>query len=160
MSGDAEHITAGRKDGEGALLAMKNAFSQIGKDSVGDLWAVNAHATSTPLGDLAEVTALEKLLQNHSSFKPFLTSNKGSIGHLLGAAGSVETIFAILGLTEATLPKNANLKHLKDCATDKLNILQETFISDKDTSKRKLVLKNSFGFGGTNVSLLFSNLVK
>ncbi len=164
MSGDAYHVTAGHEDGQGARRAMADAIRQAedGDEAVlRDLWCVNAHATSTPKGDLAEMRALQWLLSNSTS-RPHVVSNKGSIGHLLGAAGSVESAFALLSLRDGIVPKNLNVQ---DGSLDSSLPLGECIVRENnlavqlDPRKRHYVLKNSFGFGGTNVSLLFSNFV-
>ena len=155
MSGDASHITAGREDGEGALHAMKAAFKSVGDEAMDDLWYINAHATSTPKGDLAEIKAISALLKA-SKARPWVGSNKGNVGHLLGAAGSVESCFALKSLSECVVPANLNIDKLDDGVKDsKLEITRETVQDANESGRRRLVLKNSFGFGGTNVSLLF-----
>ena len=184
LSGDAYHITSGRDDGEGALLAMRGAFeglintnrdesiAQI-DETRDELWCVNAHSTSTPKGDAAEMNAVNRFISNLKS-NPFnniqtdpngvhVTSHKGNFGHLMGAAGSVESIFAALSLTRKILPHTINL----DQADSNMEIKGNTKIvrnnidaSNEETKeRRKLILKNSFGFGGTNVSLLFGEFL-
>jgi len=155
LSGDAHHVTAGREDGEGALAAMLDALRQ-GDLSPGDLWCINAHATSTPRGDKAEMTAISKLLVN-SDTKPAVVSNKGNIGHLLGAAGSAEAAFTMLALHHNTLPANVNVDHLDADLPCAELVLLETL---RDERSCRHVLKNSFGFGGTNVSLVLSQYQK
>ncbi len=163
LSGDAHHLTAGREDGDGALRAMLDALRPVGgRSALADLWCINAHATSTPKGDAAETLAISRLLQDTADSNPFIVSNKGAIGHLLGAAGSVESAFALLSINEEFIPLNLNLDNVGEdiqCAS----MLCRDNVCDKgksDTIKsRRLVLKNSFGFGGTNVSLLFSNFM-
>jgi 3-oxoacyl-[acyl-carrier-protein] synthase II len=157
-SGDASHITAGRDDGGGALMAMKDAIRQYDLD---DLWMVNAHATSTPKGDNAEVAAVRRLLKSRSGLRPpFMVSHKGQLGHMLGAAGSTESALALLSLRHGLIPANANLETLDDDLDDcEVRLVRENVFAVDDgewNSRRRLVLKNSFGFGGTNVSLLFS----
>ena len=158
--GDATHVTAGREDGEGVLSAMRGAFDHIGLDKFSNLWCINAHATSTPLGDKAEITAVSKLLQNCPDVKPYITSNKGNFGHLLGAAGSVESVLSILSLKNGIVPKTLNLQNLTDCDNNQMIFVSDENVqSDISDGKRRLLLKNSLGFGGTNVSLIFSNYV-
>ncbi len=153
-SGDASHITAGREDGSGALMAMRDAARN---HDLTDLWLVNAHATSTPKGDEAEVKAVKQLIEESgAASRPFMVSHKGQLGHLLGAAGSVESALAILSLKHGMIPANKNLdtadEGMEDCG---LHLVRE-MVSDREKSGgKRLVLKNSFGFGGTNVSLLF-----
>ena len=132
-----------------------------------ELWCINAHATSTPKGDAAEMTAVNKFLsdlESNTSDKitfpkegVHVTSHKGNFGHLMGAAGSVESAFAVLSLSKRILPPTINLENAGDLEVNGKTRIVRDVIDDshcKSTSK-KLILKNSFGFGGTNVSLLF-----
>ena len=125
-----------------------------------DLWLVNAHATSTPKGDNAEVNAVTRLLENSGTkTSPHMVSHKGQLGHLLGAAGSVEAGLALLSLNRGAIPGNANLENLDDgLDSSGVNLVRDnvTEVGDEWRGRRRLVLKNSFGFGGTNVSLLFA----
>jgi len=162
MSGDADHITAAREDGEGALLAMKRAFESLPEGSLNNLWQVNTHATSTPRGDIAEMAALHRLTSG-GGWSPYITANKGGIGHLLGAAGGVESAFTALSIKENKIPPVINLDNLDPAIPENLQISTEIggfSPPERETPKtgmpRKLSLKNSFGFGGTNVSLLFA----
>ena len=127
------------------------ALTEAGVDQV---WSVNAHATSTPLGDKAEAGAISSVLHGSNAH---VTSNKGSIGHLLGAAGAVEAVFSVLSVFEGVVPPNLNIDNL-DPYIEKLNlnIVRGDKVCDTSTMKR-ILLKNSFGFGGTNASLVFEN---
>jgi 3-oxoacyl-[acyl-carrier-protein] synthase II len=150
MSGDAYHITAPAPDGDGALRCMNSAIKRAGV-SAGDLDYINAHGTSTPLGDEIELGAVQKLVGNAAG-KISMSSTKSCIGHLLGAAGSVEAIFCLLALRDRIAPPTINLD----------NPSVETPIDLVPHVARKrdidLVLSNSFGFGGTNASLIFRRL--
>ncbi len=150
MSGDAYHMTAPPESGEGAALSMQNALSdaEINADHVD---YINAHGTSTKAGDLAECQAIKQVLGDHA-YKTMVSSTKSSIGHLLGAAGSVEAIFSILSLSEQTVPPTMNLDNPDEgCDLD--------FVPHEARQARvKHVLCNSFGFGGTNGSLVFSQV--
>ncbi len=169
LSGDAFHVTAGREDGEGAHRAMMDALRQAPHGGISsalkDLWCINAHATSTPKGDVAEMVAVEKLLGGAGRRRPFVVSNKGNIGHLLGAAGSVESGFALLSLRHGVIPRNINLDRVdQEIPCSDLLVTENMEDSEGSSSsnvptRRRLLLKNSFGFGGTNVSLLFSNFI-
>ena len=179
LSGDAHHITSGREDGEGALLAIKGAFrgimntvdsSEQFDENLYELWAVNAHATSTPKGDAAEMKAINKFIESldtHSNIKTnadevLVTSHKGNFGHLMGAAGSVESAFVALSLANKTLPPMINLEKPDDDMEikGKTKIARDTVRYTNETpQRRKLILKNSFGFGGTNVSLVFGEFL-
>jgi 3-oxoacyl-[acyl-carrier-protein] synthase II len=147
MSGDAYHITSPPEDGEGARLAMANALADasINPEQVQYL---NAHATSTPLGDRAETIAMKRAFGDHAK-RIAVSSTKSMTGHLLGAAGVVEAIFSILALRDQVAPATINYK-TPDPACD-LDYVPNTARQMKiDT-----VLSNSFGFGGTNGSLIF-----
>ena len=147
MSGDAFHITKPSEDGSGGYRAMKMALKESNLNS-DDIDYVNAHGTSTPVGDLIELSAVEKLISNK---KLFMSSNKSAIGHLLGAAGAVEAVFSIKSIEEKVLPPTLNLDN-PDTNTH-INLIPHNSIQ----SSIKNVLSNSFGFGGTNASLIFGN---
>lgn len=154
-SGDAYHMTAPREDGHGAYLAMKKALKSAGiKPSQVDY--VNAHATSTQVGDAAEAAAIKRLMLGEEgvSSEPQVTvsSTKGSIGHLLGAAGAIEALFCILAIHEAIVPATLNLAR-QNVGAD-FNFVP--LISQE--KEVKVALSNSFGFGGTNSTLVFSKL--
>jgi 3-oxoacyl-[acyl-carrier-protein] synthase II len=147
MSGDAHHITAPPEDGEGARLAMSNAIrdAQIPASEVD---YINAHATSTGLGDLAETIAIKRTLGEHAK-KVAVSSTKSMTGHLLGAAGVVEAIFSILAIRDGVLPPTINLEN-PDEGCD-LDYVPRT----ARKARVRVALSNSFGFGGTNGSLVF-----
>merc|ERR1719282_261256 len=158
-SGDADHITTAREDGAGARAAMEAAMSEAGVGAGDQVWSVNAHATSTPLGDQAEAGAIASVLHGseagaiasvlHGS-RAMVTSNKGSIGHLLGAAGAVEAVFSVLSVCQGIVPPTINIDNLDTNIENlNLNIVKGTKVCDTST-KRRILLKNSFGFGGTN----------
>src|SRR5579883_503947 len=145
MSGDAHHITAPAEDGSGAFRAMQNALkrAQIAADQVD---YINAHGTSTPLGDEIELGAVKRLFGDHA-YKLSMSSTKSSVGHLLGAAGSVEAIFCILAIRDQVAPPTRNLDNPSEgCDID---------LVPHQAKRRKIrhALSNSFGFGGTNASL-------
>jgi 3-oxoacyl-[acyl-carrier-protein] synthase II len=147
LSGDAYHITSPSEDGDGAYRCMSAALKRAGI-SGGEVDYINAHGTSTPLGDEIELKAVERLMGDAAG-KLAMSSTKSAIGHLLGAAGSVEAIFSILAMRDGIVPPTLNLD----------NPSVETVIDlVAHTSKRRkidTVLSNSFGFGGTNASLVF-----
>ncbi len=147
LSGDAYHITAPAPDGDGAYRAMSMALKRAAI-SPSEVDYVNAHGTSTPVGDEIELRAVERLLDN-SAAKTTMSSTKSSIGHLLGAAGAVEAIFSILAIRDQIAPPTLNLD----------NPSMETTIDLAPHGARKrpihAALSNSFGFGGTNASLVF-----
>jgi 3-oxoacyl-[acyl-carrier-protein] synthase II len=148
MSGDAYHVTAPAEDGNGAYRAMRNALKRAGL-SPDQIDYVNAHGTSTPLGDEIELGAVKRLFGDHA-YKLSMSSTKSAIGHLLGAAGSVEAIYSILALRDGIAPPTLNLENPSEgCDID---------LVPKHAKERKIrhALSNSFGFGGTNASLIFA----
>ncbi|KAJ3679048.1 hypothetical protein LUZ60_017059 [Juncus effusus] len=152
MSGDAYHITQPLNDGKGAILAMKRAIDQSGLDP-SEIDYINAHATSTPLGDAIEANAIKTVFSNHATSGALaLSSTKGAVGHLLGAAGSVEAIFSVLSIHHGIAPPTLNV--------EKLDPVFEGAYAPLVHPKKmpiRAALSNSFGFGGTNASLLFSS---
>ena len=148
MSGDAFHITKPSEDGNGGFRAMEMALkeSKLNSNSIG---YVNAHGTSTQLGDMIELNAVEKLFQSNS--KMFMSSNKSAMGHLLGAAGAVEAVFSFKSLQTKILPPTLNLDN-PDTKTS-INLIPHEAISENVQN----VISNSFGFGGTNASLIFGH---
>ncbi|XP_029051742.2 3-oxoacyl-[acyl-carrier-protein] synthase, mitochondrial [Osmia bicornis bicornis] len=151
LSGDAAHLTAPSEDGTGAILAMDRAVKDAGIETV-EITFINAHATSTPLGDAIELKAIESFLGQHSK-NVTVSSTKGAHGHLLGAAGNLEAIFTILAIRDGIIPPTLNLHNL-DVETN-LNFVPNVKKSWNSTSKR-VALKNAFGFGGTNACLCFA----
>ena len=150
MSGDAYHITAPPEDGEGARLAMTAAIRDA-RINPEDLHYINAHATSTELGDRAETIAIKRTLGDHARHVP-VSSTKSMTGHLLGAAGVVEAIFSILAIRDGILPPTINLENPgPECDLDYVP-------GTARQAKVRVALSNSFGFGGTNGSLVFRAL--
>nr|GEY48701.1 3-oxoacyl-[acyl-carrier-protein] synthase, mitochondrial [Tanacetum cinerariifolium] len=153
MSGDAHHITQPHAEGRGAILAMSHALKQSGL-SLDQVDYVNAHATSTPLGDMVEARAIKTLFSDHATSGALaFSSTKGAIGHLLGAAGAVEAIFTVLAIRNGIAPLSLNLSNPDP-------IFEEAFmplIASKEM-QIKAALSNAFGFGGTNAALLFATL--
>jgi 3-oxoacyl-[acyl-carrier-protein] synthase II len=146
MSGDAYHITSPAPDGNGAFRSMTAAIKRAGI-AVSDLDYINAHGTSTPMGDELELAAVERLLGNAAS-KVSMSSTKSSTGHLLGAAGAIEAIFSILAIRDNIAPPTINLDNPSvETAID--------LVPQKPREREiKVALSNSFGFGGTNASLV------
>lgn len=151
MSGDAYHITSPPEKGEGAALAMKNAINDA-KLNPQQIAYINAHGTSTIVGDMAETHAAKAVFADHAS-KIKMSSTKSMTGHLLGAAGSVEAIFTVLSLRDQVAPATINLDNPSEGCD--LNYVAH----EAQDTKMQHALCNSFGFGGTNGSLLFSKLV-
>jgi len=151
LSGDAHHITAPADDGDGAFRSMKNALKRA-QLNPSDIDYINAHGTSTPLGDMIELGAVSRLFGQHLE-DIAMSSTKSSIGHLLGAAGSVEAIFSILAMNDGIAPPTLNLDSPSD-GCQNINLVPHAAQERTITS----VLSNSFGFGGTNASLVFSKI--
>jgi 3-oxoacyl-[acyl-carrier-protein] synthase II len=152
LSGDAYHITAPAEDGDGASRCMNAAIRRAGV-SAADIDYINAHGTSTPLGDEIELRAVERLVGNAAA-RISMSSTKSSIGHLLGAAGAVEAIFCLLAMRDQVVPPTINL--------DNPSIETAIDLVPHKAHKRQInvVLSKSFGFGGTNASLVFRRLAE
>jgi 3-oxoacyl-[acyl-carrier-protein] synthase II len=150
MSGDAYHMTQPSMNGEGAARCMRNALRDAGL-SPDQVDYVNAHGTSTPAGDVAEVNAIKSALGEHA-YRTAVSSTKSMTGHLLGAAGGVEAIFTVLAIRDQVLPPTINqFTADPDCDLD--------FVPNQARkSKIDVAMSNSFGFGGTNGSLVFTRL--
>ena len=151
MSGDAHHITAPAENGDGGFRAMRSALSDA-KINNSEIDYINAHGTSTPLGDMIELKAIGRLLGDNVS-KVSISSTKSATGHLLGAAGAIEAIFSILSIVNQIVPPTNNLIN-----PDEQSIGFDLVpINAKERTIRN-VLSNSFGFGGTNASLLLGSV--
>ena len=147
LSGDAYHITSPAEDGSGGFRSMQAALKRAGL-SPDDIGYVNAHGTSTPLGDEIELKAVERLFGSAADGLA-MSSTKSSIGHLLGAAGAVEAIFSVLAMRDGVLPPTLNLDN--PSVETPINLVPHK----AQEKKISAVLSNSFGFGGTNASLVF-----
>ena len=147
LSGDAYHITSPAEDGSGGYRAMQAALKRSGLNPE-DISYVNAHGTSTPAGDEIELGAVERLFGGAADGLA-MSSTKSSIGHLLGAAGAVEAIFSALAIRDGVMPPTLNLDN--PSVETKINLVPHQAQEKKITA----VLSNSFGFGGTNASLVF-----
>jgi 3-oxoacyl-[acyl-carrier-protein] synthase II len=148
LSGDAHHITAPAEDGDGGFRSMRAALKRagLGTDQID---YVNAHGTSTPLGDEIELGAVKRLF-GADAYKLSMSSTKSATGHLLGAAGAIEAIFAIKAITDQVVPPTLNLEDPSEgCDLD---------LVPKQAKPRQVrhALSNSFGFGGTNASVIFA----
>ena len=150
MSGDAHHMTAPPEDGEGAARCMRIALADAAVSPV-DVDYINAHGTSTPLGDRAESDAVKAVFGDHA-YKLKVSSTKSMTGHMLGAAGGAEAVFSVLSIRDGVLPPTINLDHPGEgCDLDYVpNEAREEPVD--------IVLSNSFGFGGTNGTLVFKSL--
>ncbi len=147
MSGDAYHMTSPPEDGRGAALSMRNALASAGMNA-DEVDYINAHGTSTPAGDVAETLAIKSVFGDHA-YDLAVSSTKSMIGHLLGAAGAVEAIFSTLAIRDGVAPPTINLTN-PDNGCD-LNYVPGT----AQERNIKVAMSNSFGFGGTNGTLIF-----
>ena len=152
LSGDAYHITSPAEDGDGAYRCMMAAVKRAGI-TAGDIDYINAHGTSTPLGDEIELKAVERIVGNAAGGIS-MSSTKSCIGHLLGAAGAVEAIFCLLAMRDEVVPPTINL--------DNPSVTTAIDLVAHKAKKRpiNIALSNSFGFGGTNASLVFRRLAQ
>jgi 3-oxoacyl-[acyl-carrier-protein] synthase II len=150
MSGDAHHMTAPPADGEGAARCMRIAVADAGLNP-SDIQYINAHGTSTPLGDRAESDAIKTTFGDHA-YKVVVSSTKSMTGHLLGAAGGVEAIFSLLSIRNNVIPPTINLDEPGEgCDLDYTPLTAREMVVNK-------AISNSFGFGGTNGTLVFEQL--
>jgi len=150
MSGDAHHITAPAENGDGAFRCMRAALKRAGMDG-GEIDYINAHGTSTPLGDAIELNAVKRAFGDDAE-KLLMSSTKSAVGHLLGAAGAVEAIYTMLAMRDSVAPPTLNLDNPSDgCDLDLVP-------HEPKQLKINAALSNSFGFGGTNASLIFKTL--
>lgn len=161
VSGDASHITAPPSDGEGGRRAMMSALRDAGNLAPQRVGYINAHATSTPLGDAAELRAIDAIFGPSAGMRSpdeplYVSSTKGATGHMLGAAGAIEAAFAVMAVNSGCVPPTT---HLKDP-----DILLESFRhvmgSHVNTPQLQYSMSNSFGFGGVNASLIFKKYIK
>ncbi|MEM6780542.1 MAG: beta-ketoacyl-ACP synthase II [Pseudomonadota bacterium] len=148
LSGDAYHITSPSEDGDGGFRAMSAALKNAGIDA-SDVDYINAHGTSTPVGDGIECTAVKRLFEK-SLDSMSMSSTKSAIGHLLGAAGAVEAIYTIKAIESGVIPPTLNLENISEPC-------QGIDLTPKESKEKKITtaLSNSFGFGGTNATAIF-----
>ena len=149
MSCDAYHITAPHPEGEGARLVMENALKSA-QIKIEDIDHINVHGTSTPLGDKSEIKAIEKIFGNHAE-RINICSTKSMTGHLLGAAGAIESIAALISINDSFIPPTINHFNYDDEINPKLNLTLNKYQS-RDVN---IAMSNTFGFGGHNTSLVF-----
>lgn len=147
MSSDAHHITASPEDGEGQARAMCTALRRAGI-TCAEVGHVNAHATSTPIGDAAEFASITRAIGDH----PVVTAPKSTMGHTLGAAGAIESIITMLSLSEGVIPPTANLTHQDP------RVRLDVVTGEPRRVQVDLAVNNSFGFGGHNVALAFARV--
>ncbi len=150
LTGDGYHVTAPHPEGRGGFRSMQMALNKAGINPE-QIDYINAHGTSTPMGDEIELNSVTKLLGSHAS-KAVMSSTKSSIGHLLGAAGSVEAIFSILAINSGIVPPTLNLKNPPE--GNIMNLVANTALE----RKVNIAMSNSFGFGGTNATLILRKI--
>jgi 3-oxoacyl-[acyl-carrier-protein] synthase II len=150
LAGDAYHITAPAEDGDGGFRAMKAAIKDSGIDP-SDIDYINAHGTSTPLGDEIELAAVQRLLGNAAA-KATMSSTKSATGHLLGAAGAIEAAFSCLAIRDQIAPPTINLDN------PSVDTPIDLVPNKAKPMEIKIALSNSFGFGGTNASVVFKKV--
>jgi 3-oxoacyl-[acyl-carrier-protein] synthase II len=149
MSCDAHHITAPHPEGEGARLVMENALKSA-KIKKQDIDHINVHGTSTPLGDKSEIMAIENVFGDFAE-KINICSTKSMTGHLLGAAGAIESIAAIISINEGFIPPTINHSNQDEEINSNLNLTLNKF-QNRDVN---IAMNNTFGFGGHNTSIVF-----
>jgi 3-oxoacyl-[acyl-carrier-protein] synthase II len=147
LAGDAHHVTAPAEDGDGGFRAMRAAIRGAGLEPA-DIDYINAHGTSTPLGDEIELGAVERLF-GQAAGKTMMSSTKSAIGHLLGAAGAVEAAFSVLALRDQIAPPTINLEN--PSVDSPIDLVPNT----AKRTRIDVAMSNSFGFGGTNASVVF-----
>jgi 3-oxoacyl-[acyl-carrier-protein] synthase II len=152
MSADAYHLTAPHPEGLGAARVMENALDDAGLRPE-DVDYINVHGTATPLGDIAEIKGIKTVFADHA-YKLNISATKSMTGHLLGAAGAVESITAILAIRDGIIPPTINFEHEDPDIDNKMNF---TF-NKAQTRDVKIALSNTFGFGGHNSSVIFKKL--
>jgi 3-oxoacyl-[acyl-carrier-protein] synthase II len=154
MSADAHHLTAPHPDGLGATLVMKHALEDANLKPE-DIGYINVHGTATPLGDLSEAKAIVNIFGEHA-YKMNISSTKSMTGHLLGAAGAVESIATLLALTKGIIPPTINLKIIDPQLDQKLHLTP----NKSERKEVNAVLSNTFGFGGHNASVIYKKYVE
>lgn len=154
LSADAYHITAPHPEGLGGVIAMTNALKNAGI-SPDKIDYINAHATSTPIGDLPEIIAIQKVFGEHA-YKLNISSTKSEVGHLLGAAGAIESMFCIFSINESIVPPTINHKQFDEKIDRNLNLT----LHKAQTRNVDYAMSNAFGFSGHNTSIIFKKMDK
>jgi 3-oxoacyl-[acyl-carrier-protein] synthase II len=149
MSADAYHLTGTHPEGEGALLGMQEALDDANMKP-SDIDYLNAHATSTPLGDISETKAMIRLFGNNAAHLN-ISATKSATGHLLGAAGAVEAIASIMAVNRDIIPPTINTQNIDDAISSSLNLT----LGKKVNKKVNVAMSNTFGFGGHNATAIF-----
>lgn len=152
MSADAYHMTAPHPEGKGAMMAMREAIRDAGIEPT-DVDYINAHGTSTPLGDLAEIKAIEALFGEHA-YELNISSTKSMTGHLLGGTAAIEALACVMAITRGVIPPTINVENLDPAIDPRLNLT----IGGAQCREVKCALSNTFGFGGHNSSIIFRKI--
>lgn len=152
MSADAYHMTAPHPEGKGAMMAMREAIRDAGIGPT-DVDYINAHGTSTPLGDLAEIKAIEALFGEHA-YELNISSTKSMTGHLLGGTAAIEALACVMAITRGVIPPTINVENLDPAIDPRLNLT----IGEAQRREVKCALSNTFGFGGHNSSIIFRKI--
>lgn len=152
MSADAYHMTAPHPEGKGAMMAMREAIRDAGIEPT-DVDYINAHGTSTPLGDLAEIKAIEALFGEHA-YELNISSTKSMTGHLLGGTAAIEALACVMAITRGVIPPTINVENLDPAIDPRLNLT----IGEAQRREVKCALSNTFGFGGHNSSIIFRKI--
>ncbi len=152
MSADAYHMTAPHPEGKGAMMAMREAIRDAGIGPT-DVDYINAHGTSTPLGDLAEIKAIEALFGEHA-YELNISSTKSMTGHLLGGTAAIEALACVMAITRGVIPPTINVENLDPAIDPRLNLT----IGGAQRREVKCALSNTFGFGGHNSSIIFRKI--
>ncbi len=152
MSADAYHMTAPHPEGKGAMMSMREAVRDAGAE-LADVDYINAHGTSTPLGDLAEIKAIQTLFGDHA-YKMNISSTKSMTGHLLGGTAAIEALACIMAITRGVIPPTINVEKLDPEIDPRLNLT----IGAAQHREVKCALSNTFGFGGHNSSIIFRKI--
>lgn len=152
MSADAYHMTAPHPEGKGAMMAMREAIRDAGIEPT-DVDYINAHGTSTPLGDLAEIKAIEALFGEHA-YEMNISSTKSMTGHLLGGTAAIEALACVMAITRGVIPPTINVENLDPAIDPRLNLT----IGGAQRREVKCALSNTFGFGGHNSSIIFRKI--
>jgi 3-oxoacyl-[acyl-carrier-protein] synthase II len=152
MSADAHHMTAPHPEGKGAILSMREALID-GELNIEDIDYLNTHGTSTPLGDIAELTAIKGLFGDHA-YKMNISSTKSMTGHLLGATAAVEALACIMAIHKGIVPPTINVENRDPQIDEKLNLT----IGKAEKRDIQCAMSNTFGFGGHNSTVIFRKI--
>jgi 3-oxoacyl-[acyl-carrier-protein] synthase II len=152
MSADAYHLTAPHPEGKGAIISMRLALEDAGV-TTSEVDYLNAHGTSTPLGDLAEIAAVQSLF-GQDAYRLNISSTKSMTGHLLGATAAIEALACVLAITKGVVPPTINVQQLDPQIDPKLNLT----LSTVQKREVKVAMSNTFGFGGHNSTIVFRKL--